>query len=58
MASLGATADVGFGDVLDFLATALPSPEGPIKKKIYAGTEHPHDAQNPEPVDLGTGRSS
>ena len=28
------------------------------KLKIYAGTEHPHDAQNPEPVDFGTGRSS
>ncbi len=28
------------------------------KLKVYAGTEHPHEAQNPEPVDLGTGRNS
>lgn len=24
------------------------------KLKIYAGTSHPHQAQNPEPVELGT----
>jgi len=23
------------------------------KLKIYAGTEHPHQAQNPQPIDLG-----
>ena len=24
------------------------------KLKVYAGTEHPHTAQNPEPVELKT----
>ena len=28
------------------------------KLKIYAGTKHPHEAQNPEPTDLGTGRKT
>ena len=28
------------------------------KLKIYAGAEHPHTAQKPEPLDLGTGRSA
>jgi large subunit ribosomal protein L13 len=27
------------------------------KLKIYAGTEHPHEAQNPEVLELRTGRS-
>lgn len=27
------------------------------KLKIYAGAEHPHAAQNPEPLDLKTGRN-
>jgi len=27
------------------------------KLKIYAGSEHPHAAQNPEVLDLGTGRN-
>ncbi|MHC4933016.1 MAG: 50S ribosomal protein L13 [Planctomycetota bacterium] len=28
------------------------------KLKIYPGSEHPHGAQNPEPMDLETGRES
>ena len=28
------------------------------KLKIYAGSEHPHEAQKPELVDLGTGRNA
>ena len=28
------------------------------KLQVYAGAEHPHAAQGPEPVDLGTGRQS
>ena len=28
------------------------------KLKIYAGTEHPHTAQNPEPLALGTKRGN
>ena len=28
------------------------------KLKIYPGTEHPHTAQNPEPLSLNTGRSN
>ena len=28
------------------------------KLKIYGGSAHPHEAQNPEPVDLGTGRTA
>jgi large subunit ribosomal protein L13 len=27
------------------------------KLKIYAGAEHPHGAQKPEPLNLGTGRA-
>jgi len=28
------------------------------KLKMYRGAEHPHAAQNPEPLDLGTGRKA
>lgn len=28
------------------------------KLKIYGGSAHPHEAQHPEPVDLGTGRTA
>jgi large subunit ribosomal protein L13 len=28
------------------------------KLKIYPGAEHPHAAQRPEPLDLGTGRTA
>ncbi len=28
------------------------------KLKLYRGTEHRHEAQNPQPLDLGTGRKA
>ncbi len=28
------------------------------KLKLYAGTEHPHEAQKPEPLEFNTGRSA
>jgi len=28
------------------------------KLKLYTGTEHPHQAQNPEPIELGGEKKS
>lgn len=42
------------------MAVRRMMPGGPLSRaqlknlKIYAGTEHPHDAQKPEPLDIGS----
>jgi large subunit ribosomal protein L13 len=62
---LGGLKSINAGDLMKKDPTALVTkavwgmlPKGPLgrrmfkKLKVYAGTDHPHGAQNPQPLDL------